>query len=259
MINVRFPRVIKQGTQGKDVLAHKRAISRARPDLYPWHEFTDYAGGKFMHAVVVWKKSRHLNNQPMIGKTAHELLERTHSKTEPDTWAFDLLAIKLAQEYYDAVQAEKAGDTRRKLGVDAAFFWYSHRMGIQYSQARPFQMGKPIWTPSRWDCSAFATNCHYAAGAKDPNNRGYDHLGYTGTLMDTGKKVGSIEQLEPLDLIFYGSSPGGPGFPVGSPTHVATYVGKFDGVHMVISNGHYPMGFYPYNYRSINHLRHYEV
>jgi len=32
--DVRFSREIHQGMHGKDVIAHKRALSRARPDLY---------------------------------------------------------------------------------------------------------------------------------------------------------------------------------------------------------------------------------
>ena len=54
--NVIFPREIKQGMSGLDVVAHKRAISRARPDLYEWAEFTPLAGDYFMDAVVAWKK-----------------------------------------------------------------------------------------------------------------------------------------------------------------------------------------------------------
>lgn len=259
--NVRFPRPIVQGTQGKDVIAHKRALARAAPTLYPWHSFSDYAGGRFMKAVVQWKVQHHLNSLPKLGKTAHELLERTHSKTEPDTWAFDPLAVKLAQDYYDAFTASAHSDRIRKAGVDAGFFWYGHRMGIAYSMDRPFQLGKPIWVPSKWDCSAFYTACCFAGGAPDPNGRAYDHLGYTGTLIDHGKKVADVTDLKPLDAIFYGHSPKRPGFNTGDPTHVVMYVGVFDGRHMVLSNGHHPMGFYDIaHYRTdLNHFRHYDI
>src|SRR5262245_15662019 len=250
--NVKFPRQIREGMQGKDVKAHKRAISRARPDFYAWHDFTDYAGGKFLDAVVKWKKSRGMNNQRMIGRTAHEVLERTHAKGKPDEWAFDKAAVKLAYEYWEASQVPPE-DKIRKAICDAGFFWYSHRGEIAYSQARPFQAGKPLWIPSRWDCSAYVTNCHFAGGAPDPNGRGYDHYGYTGTLMDNGVRVGSITQLKPGDLIFYGRTPSSkPGFPAGSPTHVALFVGN----GMVLSNGSHPMGYYRWNYRTVNHLRH---
>lgn len=254
--NVRFSRDITVGCIGKDVIGHKRAISRAVPLRYPWHDFSDYAGTTFMRAVQEWKKSKNMNTLPRLGRTAHDVLERTHEKGSQE-WAFDAVAIRLCKEYYDATHVDTDAQKREK-GVSAGFFWYSHRESIAYSQARPFQLGKPPWVPSRWDCSAFATNTHYAGGFPDPNGRDFDHLGYTGTLIDHGVRVGSVSQLKPLDLIFYGFSPARPGFPAGSPTHVAVYVGVKNGTHMVISNGHHPMGYYPYNYRSdINHYRHY--
>ena len=254
--NVRFSRDITVGCRGKDVIGHKRAISRAAPLRYPWHDFSDYCGTTFMKAVQEWKRSKNMNTLPRIGLTAHNVLERTHRKDSQE-WAFDPIAIELCKEYYEEHLPETK---KREAGVSAGFFWYSHRSSIAYSQFRPFQLGKPTWVPSRWDCSAFATACHYAAGAPDPNGRGYDHLGYTGTLIEHGVRVSGIGELEPLDLIFYGFSAPKPGFPGGSPTHVAVYVGVKNGVPMVLSNGHYPMGYYPYNYRSdLNHYRHYAV
>ena len=257
--NVKFPRKIRRGHKGKDVLAHKRAISRARPDLYPWHDFSPYAGDKFMRAVMTWKKSRGMNTQPIIGKTAHERLERTHAKGKPKEWAFDAAAIELAKEFWEQQQKPPERKVRDRI-VDCGFYWYSHRTGIAYSQARPFQLGRPLWVPSRWDCSAFVTACHYGGGAPDPNGRNYDHMGYTGTLISHGRAVTSISQLQPGDLIFYGRTPSGkPGFPAGSPTHVALYVGIRSGTPMVLSHGHYPMAYYRFDYRAINQFRHYKV
>lgn len=257
--NVKFPREIHQGNSGKDVHAHKIAISRARPDLYPWTEFTPLAGEFFMDAVVKWKRSKGLGTTRVLGGRAHEVLERTHRKNHPTEWAFDAHAISLAQEYYDAV-TKTPDEIVRERGVQAAFFWYAHKMVTAYSQYRPFSLGKPPWVSARWDCSGFATNCHFAGGAPDPNGRGYDHLGYTGTLMTRGTRVNSILSLKPLDLIFYGHSVAKPGFNAGDPTHVAVYVGHRDGAHMVISMGSYPMSYVRYDYRhDLNHYRHYNV
>jgi hypothetical protein len=256
--NVRFARDITEGIRGKDVIAHKRAISRARPDFYPWHDFTDYAGGRFMDAIINWKMSRGMNTIPKIGRTAHETLERTHKLGSTD-WAFDAIAIHLAEQYWDAAHEPTEAQKRAK-GVDALFYWYAHRAQIAYTQKRPFELGKPPYVPMGLDCSAYSTNGWFAADLPDPNGRNYDHLGYTGTMMDHGIKVHSVTDLKPLDLIFYGyTTVAKPGFPVGSPTHVASYVGMHDSIHMVLSNGHHPIEFYPYDYRSINHLRHYDV
>lgn len=252
--NVRFARDITRGCKGKDVVGHKRALSRAAPARYPWHDFTEYAGDIFMRAFMDWKKSKNMNSLPRIGLTAHNVLERTHEKDSQE-WAFDAVAIELCKEYYDTHHA-KPENSVREAGKSAAFFWYSHRGSIAYSQYRPFSLGKPPWVPSRWDCSAFATACHYAAGAPDPNGRNYDHQGYTGTLIEHGMRVATVGELKPLDLIFYGNARRTAGFSSGAPTHVAVYVGN----GMVISHGHYPMSYYRYNYRSdINHFRHYKV
>lgn len=257
--DVKFPRPIRRGMVGKDVLAHKRAISRARPDLYPWADFSPVAGDVFMRAVIKWKQSKGMNTQPILGKAAHERLERTRSLTHPDEWAFDAYAVKLARDYWKTTQVSHEDRVRQAI-VDAAFYWYAHRAQIAYSQARPFQVGKPLWVPSRLDCSGFFTDCHFAGGAPDPNGRDYDGQGYTGTLIDHGTRVDSIRDLRKGDGIFYGRSSSRPGFPAGSPTHVAVYVGLIHDVPMVVSNGHYPMGFYKWNYRSdVNQLRHYRV
>lgn len=257
--NVDFLRDIHKGTTGPDVVAHKRAISRARPDLYPWHDFSPYAGDYFMTAVSKWKKSKGLGSLPKIGAHAHEVLERTHSKNHPKEWAFDALAVKIANDFYEQKTTTPEERIREAI-VTAASFFYAHRWAISYSQYRPFQMGKPPYVPSREDCSGFFTLCHYAGGAPDPNGRGYDHLGYTGTLQAHGVRVTSIEQLSPGDAIFYGYSYPKPGFYRGAPTHVALYAGLLNGTHMIYSMGSYPMKFVPYNYRrDLNHFRHYHI
>jgi len=260
--DVKFMREIRQGMVGKDVVAHKRALSRARPDLYPWPTkdgFTPLAGSLFLDAVVKYKKAHRLGTARVLGGVAHESLERQHRKGHPTEWAFDALAIQLAKEYWDEHHISPETRVRNAI-VSAGFFWYSHRFNIAYSQYRPFQLGKPPFVPSRWDCSAFTTNCHYAGGAPNPNGRPWDHLGYTGTLMSRGTKVGSVTYLKPGDMIFYGFASASAAFPAGSPTHVALYVGKINNQHMVLSMGSYPMKYVVYSYRhDVNHFRTYTV
>jgi len=253
-IKVAFCRPLILGAKGKDVIAHKRAISRAAPDIYPWMgaKFTPIFGGRFETAVVRYQKRRGITPASgKIGRGTHEDLEKSVAKNKPTEPAFDPLAVKMAAEFCG--EFEKT--TREKV-VEAGFYWYSRRSQISYSQARPFALGVPLWIPDQWDCSGFVTACYYAGEAGDPNNRNFDGHGYTGTLISNGVKIAQ-NALKPGDLIFYGfTRVAKPGFPIGSPTHVAMYVG--DG--MVLSNGSYPMGYYHYNYRSdLNHFRSYSI
>lgn len=257
--NVKFPREVKQGMRGKDIVGHKRALSRARPDLYEWTAFTDLAGEFFMDAFVKWKHSKGIGTTRVIGGRAHEVLERTHRKDHPDEWAFDARAIELCQEYYDAVTITPEQRIRQAI-VDAGMFWFSHKWDIAYSQARPFQLGKPMWVPSRIDCSGFVTDCYFAGGGPDPNDRAFDHEGYTGTLMAHGVRLlQDIRHCKPADLIFYGSSRvNNAAFNFGDPTHVGMYVGLINGKHMSLQMGSYPMKYIVYNYRTdIHHYRSY--
>lgn len=259
--NVKFPREIREGMRGKDVIGHKRAISRARPDLYEWTTFTDYAGDYFMDAVVKWKRSKGLGTTRVLGGRAHEALERTKRKGTTDEWAFDSRAIQLCEEYWKSVSTTPEERVREAI-VDAGMFWYGYKWDIAYSQYRPFALGKPPWKPMRWDCSGFVTACYYAGGAPDPNGRGYDNLGYTGTLMGRGTRLPQdIRNCKPGDLIFYGSSRvSNAAFGYGDPTHVGIYVGYIGGVHMTLQLGSYPMKYTRYNYRSdIHHYRRYTV
>jgi hypothetical protein len=178
--NVAFCRPLILGSKGGDVRAHKRAISHAMPDAYPWREFTTFYGQWFEKAVKEFQRDHGIAPTGKIGKATHEKLERTRAKLKPDLWAFDRVAIDLAKDFCDEFTVSPEEKVRRAI-VAAAYYWYQHRTQIAYSQFRPFQLGKPPWIPSRWDCSGHVTACHYAGGAPDPNGRGYDHQGYCHT------------------------------------------------------------------------------
>lgn len=94
---------------------------------------------------------------------------------------------------------------------------------ITYSQtrSRPMDYCGPVFVPDFLDCSSAVTVIYEAAGYPDPNGRGYDGHGYTGTLLAHGRRV-RRSKIQPCDLVFYGrTAVARPGFPVGSPTHVA--------------------------------------
>jgi cell wall-associated NlpC family hydrolase len=246
MPDVAFCRTLKRGVQGDDVRAHKRAISRWNPAAYPWTDFTNYFGESFENAVKRYQRSRNIDQSGVIGKITHESLETAKRKGTTQA-AFDATAVLLAKQFcaaYGKTPEEKIRDAI----VSAGFYWYSHRSGIRYSQDRPYQIGKPPWVPSKWDCSGYVSVCYYAGGARDPNGWGYNQYGFTGTLVNHGRRV-DLSQITKGDLVFYGWSSSRQ-----APTHVALYVGN----QMVLSMGSYPMGHYHYRYRNdLNQIRSY--
>ena len=85
----------------------------------------------------------------------------------------------------------------------------AHHDKFNYTEG-PLRMsgiGKPGVLPVNADCSAFVTLCYNWAGAGDPNGMGYNHTGYTGTLLSHGTKI-ALNQVQPGDVIVYGPGTG---------------------------------------------------
>ena len=80
---------------------------------------------------------------------------------------------------------------------------------FHYTQGptRMNNIGKPGVLPVNADCSSFVTLCYNWAGANDPNGMGYNHTGYTGTLLSHGKKI-ALKDVLPGDVIVYGGGTG---------------------------------------------------
>lgn len=93
--------------------------------------------------------------------------------------------------------------------VDNARWGADHEPQIHYTQAagRMDAVHSPRHLPLHTDCSAFVTFCYSWAGAPDPNGRGYDGTGYTGTLLDHLEHI-SKDELQPGDLVVFGPYPG---------------------------------------------------
>ena len=256
--HVPLPRPLHQGATGVDVVAVKRALSRA--GFMQWGNFTPTFGSYMLAAVTAFQRANHIQPTGAYGDGSHTLLTQTRRHGHPGEWAFDSYAVALMRQE-QALLAVTPDQRVRQAIVAAGFFWYAHRNGIAYARMRPFQMCKPPMVPAAWDCSAFVTNSHYAGGAPNPNGRPWDGLGYTGTLLSRGVRM-AVPDLLPGDLVFYGYTTNPtPAFPYGSPTHVALYVGTEGGVPMVLSNGAHPMGHYPLYALGlgVNQARHYHV
>jgi cell wall-associated NlpC family hydrolase len=88
------------------------------------------------------------------------------------------------------VPSSAGGDTAlRAAVVDAAVAALSITSG--YSNVRPIPSSLQAAESTPTDCSGFVTLCYKEAGAPDPNGLGYSGYGYTGTLIEHGRKTSS--------------------------------------------------------------------
>lgn len=142
------------------------------------------------------------------------------------------------------VAAAKAAAVRsaREVGARAALAGvalrvYAERWRYLYSQTRPYS--RALFSGGRfYDCSSMATVIYLLAGRPDPNGRGFDGYGFTGT-MDSRGPVGSwTSSPKAGDLAFYG--PGRYG-----TTHVAIHISPTE----VVSFGSNPVRRLPVRYR----------
>ena len=239
--------------QGNDVVAVKRALSRA--GYMRWGQFTPLWGEFAVKATKKFQEEKKITPVTgFYGPKTHDALVKTRKVNSTTEWAYDGYSIALLHKFCADLAEKPEAQIRSRILAEARRL-YAHRHRIPYAQERPFALERPPFVPPRMDCSEFVTVCHFVGGAPDPNGRGYDGFGYTGTLISHGERCSSRD-LEIGDMILYGSTQSPkPGFPVGSPTHVALY----DGAGGVYSMGSAPMGHYPMLYRTVNHFRHYDV
>jgi peptidoglycan hydrolase-like protein with peptidoglycan-binding domain len=250
-------REITEGMHGDDVVAVKHALSRA--GYLRWGTFTPLWGPGVIAAAKNFQNDHGVPPGPgTYGPLTHAALVATHRKGSDTEWAYDAHAIALMQAFCDHLTAKPAAGVRGAIVAEAARL-FGRRDEIDYDQGRPFLLLKPQSVPHKLDCSGFITVCHFVGGAPDPNGSNYDGNGYTGTLISTGQPCAQ-NKLEAGDIVLYGATTTArPGFPIGSPTHVAL----FDGADGVYSQGgpnpHDRMARHPVNYRTVNHYRHYNL
>ena len=221
------PRILRVGSRGRDVRAVQRALRKAgaRPTGSPINNVFD----ETMAAEVRTFQSTH-------GLDADgEAGDQTFTALEPffDAYGRRLLA---------AVTRELASPTGiRQRIVAAADVGVRNRDAIHYTQDGRRMQGvreqrRLPRFPEFEDCSSFATWCYWVAGAPDPNGRGYDGFGFTGTQVTQGTVSSNAR---PGDLVFYGGG--------SVPKHVAVYVGN----GRVVSHGSEPGPLLlPLDYRS---------
>jgi hypothetical protein len=136
--------------------------------------------------------------------------------------------------------------SRQAIADQAVAFFERCSGTYTYRQTRPYPPG--LYDPKardNLDCSSTATLIYKEAGQPDPNARGFDGFGFTGSLVGQGTRVDAIL---PGDLIFYGD-------PFGSTGHVTTAIGG----GMCVSFGSTPISRREVNYRPIVQVRRYAV
>lgn len=117
----------------------------------------------------------------------------------------------------------------------------TYTQGVNRMEGVNEKIEPPDW-PKRADCSSLATWAYWVSDRPDPNGRGYDGQGYTGTLDDHGKVV-RLSDAESSDLVFYSN-----------PDHVAVYVGN----GRVVGFGHQGgPDLDPVGYRLVHEVRRY--
>lgn len=230
-ILVPFPRTRKEGSKGRDVQQDRRALTRAGfwpvnsstapPSFWDKPEFTH----KFAMHVRAYQRAAKLKVTGEIDRATHISLATPYRDAQGLVHAYGrygsagakvmaAVAKKLRAQEHTLLNT---GDVTKR-GVAAALLSVRHRSVIHYTQG-PLRnigiRGHGLWPPNYphyADCSMHDTWVYFVAGAPDPNRRGYDGYGYTGT-QQHGRWV-SYSSAPVLALVFYGH-------PVG---HVATIV-----------------------------------
>lgn len=224
---VPFRRELRQGSRGGDVVAVKRALSKA--GYMKWGPFTRLFGPFAVRALKKFQTAHHLRADGIYALATHRALAPS----------FDGYGAWLIGS-----TPQRSGDDDVRARIVAAMtVLYHHREQVHYTMTAKRMQGvreklRPPRFPQWEDCSSSSTWAYWIAGAPDPNALGYNGQGWTGTLCQHGRHI-SLDQAQPGDLVFYG--PGAPWH------HVAVYIGH----GRVLSHGSEAGPFLlPVDYRS---------
>lgn len=236
-----FPKILKPGDRGKDVLAMKRALSRA--GMQRWKVFTKLWGADTTTVLKNFQKKYHLNVDGVYGIN-------THRKLAP---YYDRYGMKIMNDEF--LRLHTVNDPQVRM-VSAALEIYNfckmtgrgqytqtaRRMSIVRNRWRiPF--AKSVWLYE--DCSSSLTGVSWEARIPDPNHLSYSGQGYTGSLSVNGFRI-SVPI--PGSFGFYGAF-----WPY---HHVVMCISTRGPTPLVFSWGSGLPKILPWNYRSdFNHWR----
>lgn len=237
-----MPRTLHAGDSGPDVKALQQALRKALAP-HARNNAQGHYGSLTVRDVAAFKRGWTSDSD---GHVAGALV---WNHLEQYLGAQQRRLLRAARVLEVAQQHESKETTIRKKIVAEGYWALANNGLFVYRQVRPMPSSLHVREArDRVDCSTFVTLCYKAAGAIDPNGRGYDGNGYTGSQWGRGEATAAPA---PGDVAFYGRMDGGD-----IPSHEALVV---DGGY-VISDGSTPIAKHPIRYRSdYRGSRHYQV
>lgn len=209
---------------GPDVLAVKRAVWRGGRWPGPASSFDDsfskaFALGKGGNVVETglagFQRQMRIEDSGQLGDQTYQAMRYARV---PSTFPhggeplFDEYAVTLLNQAAEQGSMVKPGQRAEQL-ADYCRDCIGNEPRWHYQQIRPMtHLGNTPDEGGNCDCSSHATGAYFWVGAPDPNHRGYDGYGYTGTLINNPKVVAPYQV---GDLALYGESSG-------STEHVTT-------------------------------------
>jgi peptidoglycan hydrolase-like protein with peptidoglycan-binding domain len=171
--------------------AQHNAVTRLQR-LLQVHHFPVEADGVYgpgtAHAVVLAKRMLGYpleERLPVAGDKLMKLLASTPPRPEP-----------------------KPASSKKRDALCAYWRWgIQHEPQIHYAQIRPFPVVNPRKLPMRTDCSGYVSLAFKDAGLPDPNGEHWSGLGYTGTLLQHGRRI-TQAMTKPGDVVVFGAFPG---------------------------------------------------
>jgi hypothetical protein len=180
-------------------------------------------------------RGHHAKAQRLLGQIKRLVQRRDGLEQRQDQLEADAAAYQKQHQITVKGNVVSGGTPRQRVVVAAHASMNacsSRRRYNFYSQSGAWDVGHCISGPAsshRDDCSSWLTSAYLSAQAPDPNKQNYRD-GYTGTLYNGTKGI-NRSQLQPGDIVIYGSPPG---------HHTELYVGPGD---RTVGHGSPPVDF----------------
>ena len=164
--------VLKKGSSSNRVRACKFALGKAGfRNNVKWGTGKHY-GGPMQANVRAFQKAKGLKVDGQIGSKTFAVLKPYFNKQAKKLW----VAATTLTKY------EKMADYGLRCLQNAAYIHYGISGRMWCVRNRVAWKGDSTTIMKTDDCSAFSTDLRFVCGFSDPNGRGYDGQGYSGTM-----------------------------------------------------------------------------